>query len=110
MTFDPIILLWICLAFVFCPGIVRLKPGETRGATFGIGWLVLLAVAVATTVLSIILMPKPKAGKPASASDLENPTNDAGREMMVVWGEGVVKSGNYLWYGEKGVRSYKVKA
>lgn len=107
--FNPIIVLWICLAFIFCPGIVRLKPGERRGAVFGIGWLVLLAIAVVTTAISVLLAPKPKANKPASASDLENPSNDAGREMSVLFGEGVIKSGNFLWYGQKSVRSYTVK-
>lgn len=102
---DLIILL--CLVFVFFPRVMRGRPGS---ATFGIGWLLLLVIAVATTVVSALLAPKPKGPKPASASDIADPTNDAGRDMMVIFGEGVVKSPNILWFGDKSVRNYQVNA
>jgi len=105
--FDFRLVLILCLLFVLLPRPMRGKKG---GAYFGVAWLVLLAIAIVTTVLAAVLAPKPKAPKPASATDLEDPTNDAGREMGVIFGEGVYKSGNYLWFGEKGVNSYKVKA
>jgi len=104
-----LLLLLLTLAVVLFPRRVT-ATGPRRPAILGIGWLILLAVAVVTTVASALLLPKPKQGKPASADDIQNPTNDAGREMQVLFGEGVIKNGNILWFGDKGVRTYKVKA
>lgn len=97
----------LCLLFVFIPRPVYARAGS---AVFGIAWLILLAVVVVLTAVSVLLTPKPKGPKPASASDIEDPTNDAGRAMMVVFGEGVVKSPNILGFGDKSVRTYNVKA
>ena len=105
---DSTLILLLCALFVLFPRIVRERP---NGATFGIAWLVLLAIAsIALTVVSALLAPKPKGPKPPSASDLADPTNDAGRDMMVVFGEGVIKSPNLLGFGDKSVRTYQVKA
>lgn len=106
--FDPRLLLLLTLLVVFFPRPVRLKG---KPVVFGFGWLLVLAIAsIALSVVSALLTPKPKGAKPASASDLEDPSNDAGREMCVVFGEGVVKSGNFLWFGEKSVKHYEVDA
>lgn len=75
-----------------------------------VGFLALLIVAVVATVASVLLTPKPKGPDKPKASDLQDPSNDAGREIGVIFGEGVVKDGNFLWYGEKGVNTYSVKA
>lgn len=107
MIFDPTLVTLLCLLFVLVPRPVRARAGS---AVFGIAWLVLVAVAVASAVVSALLAPKPKGPKPASASDIDDPTNDAGRDMMVVFGEGVVKSPNILGFGDKSVRTYDVKA
>ncbi|WP_208759600.1 hypothetical protein [Sphingobium fuliginis] len=55
-------------------------------------------------------MPKPKASKPEQVKDLEDPTSEAGRPVPVPFGTITIKGLNFLWYGEKGKRTYKVKA
>lgn len=102
--------LLLTLLVVLWPKRVYVDKYIRRPAVLGIGWLVLLAIAVVVTVASVLLMPKPKGPEKPKASDLQDPTNDAGREMGVVFGEVVVKDGNFLWFGEKGVYTYKVKA
>lgn len=72
-------------------------------------WIQLL-IAVALAIISALLAPKPKTGKGASAQDLENPTAEAGRPIPVVFGTITVKGGNILWYGDKGTRTYSVRA
>lgn len=75
-----------------------------------VGFLVAFLISLALSVVSYLLTPKPKTGKPASAEDLDDPTSEAGREMSVPFGDITIKSGNILWFGEKSTRSYKVKA
>lgn len=75
-----------------------------------VAWFVLLAISVALQVVSYLLTPKPKAPKPETVKDLENPTAEAGRELPVVFGTITVKSPNTLWFGEKSKRTYEVKA
>lgn len=72
-------------------------------------WLVIVA-AVALTAISYLLAPKIKAPKPEAAKDLEDPSAEAGRPIPVVFGTITVKGLNLLWYGDKGKRTYKVKA
>ncbi len=72
-------------------------------------WLLLLAAA-ALVALTLLLAPKPKAPKPEEAKDLENPTAEAGRPIPVVFGTITVKGLNFLWYGDKGILTYKVDA
>lgn len=74
------------------------------------GWLVALLISLAIQVVAYIIMPKPKAPKPEAARDLESPTAEAGRPIPVVFGTVTVKGPNILWYGDKSVRTYKVKA
>lgn len=75
-----------------------------------IGFLAVLLISLAVSAISYLITPKPKTGKPAAASDLDDPTSDAGREMPVPFGDITIKSPNILWFGEKSVRQYKVKA
>lgn len=75
-----------------------------------ISFLAALAISFALSVISYLLQPKPKVSKPAAASDLNDPTSEAGREIAVLFGDMTVKSGNILWFGEKFVKQYKVKA
>lgn len=75
-----------------------------------IAFLALLAIAVVSVAASVLLQPKVKGPEKPRASDLQDPTNSAGREIGVVFGEGVVKDGNFLWYGEKNVETYQVDA
>ena len=104
---DYTLALLLTLLFVMVPRVVRGRPGA---AYLGVGWLVILAIAVVASVVTALLVPKPKGPKPASATDIDDPTNDAGRAMMVVFGEGIIKSPNLLGFGDKSVRTYSVKA
>lgn len=66
-------------------------------------WVQLL-IGLALSVVSYVLMPKPKAPKPPQASDFDSPTADRGRPVPVVFGSVRVKGVNILWYGDKEVR------
>lgn len=71
---------------------------------------VLLLIVVALTVISYLLMPKPKQPKPGAVQDLDNPTAEAGREIPVIFGTITVKGLNVLDFTEKSIRSYQVSA
>ena len=70
---------------------------------------VAIGLAVASVVLSLLLMPKPKTPKPDAAKDLDNPTAEAGKPIPVVFGTITVKGLNVLWYGDKQTSTYKKK-
>lgn len=72
-------------------------------------WIALV-VMIIINILVYVLSPKPKQQKPLAAQDLEEPTADAGRPVPKVWGTLTVKSINVLWFGEKNVREYKIRA
>jgi len=73
-------------------------------------WVAQLLFAVALSVISYLIAPKPKTPKPDAAKDFENPTAESGRPIPVVFGTILVKGLNILWYGDKGRRDYEVKA
>lgn len=73
-------------------------------------FLVQLLIAVVLSVAAYMLAPKPKQSTNSMAKDLESPTVEAGRPIPVVFGTLTVKSPNVLWYGQKLIREYKVKA
>jgi hypothetical protein len=75
-----------------------------------VAWFIPLLISLAIQVVAYILMPKPKAPKPEAAQDLQNPTAEAGRPIPVVFGTVTVKGVNILWYGDKTIRTYKVKS
>lgn len=56
-----------------------------------------------------LLTPKPKTPKPEAVKDLEDPTAEAGRPIPVVFGTITVKGLNVIWFGNKALRTYKVK-
>lgn len=72
-------------------------------------WL-LIVVALVATALNILLQPKIKTPKPDAAKDLEDPTAEAGKPIPVVFGTVMVKGLNVLWFGDKRVKTQKVKA
>lgn len=74
-----------------------------------IPYLIYFLIAVVVAVAAYMLAPKPKQPN-TPASDLNAPTVSAGRPIPVVFGTLTVKSPNVLWYGDKFVREYKVKA
>lgn len=65
-----------------------------------ISFFIQVAIGLAIAVVGYVLMPQPKRGKPPEAQDLEAPTADAGRPIMVFWGTMEIKSPNILWYGD----------
>lgn len=73
-------------------------------------WWLLIAAVVVSVAISFLLRPKVKAPKPDATKDLEDPTAEAGRPIPVVFGTITVKGLNVLWFGNKGQRTYKVKA
>lgn len=75
-----------------------------------ISFLAALLISLAISIASYILMPKPKAPKPEAAKELENPVAEAGIPVSVVFGTKIIKDPNILWYGDKTIRTYKIKA
>lgn len=73
-------------------------------------WLILAAAVAVSIAVSILLRPKSKTPKPDAAKDLEDPTAEAGRPVPVVFGTMTIKGLNVLWFGDKSLRTYKVKA
>lgn len=73
-------------------------------------FVVNLIVNIAIQAIAYLLMPKPKTTKPAAAKDMDGPTNDAGREIPVIWGTMTVKGLNILWYGDKNTQTKEVSA
>lgn len=75
-----------------------------------VAWFIVVAIAIAVAALSMVLMPRPKTPKPPAATDLDNPTAEAGKPVPVVFGTITVKGLNVLWYGDKAAIDKKVKA
>ncbi|MDQ0317728.1 hypothetical protein [Amorphus orientalis] len=60
-----------------------------------------LLLGLALMIIGYVLMPKPKGPKPPAVTELEGPTAEAGRPIMVIFGEVTIKSPNFLWWGNK---------
>lgn len=71
---------------------------------------VAVGAAIVAVALTLIFRPKPKAAKPDSVKDLEDPTAEAGRPFPVVFGTITVKGLNVLWFGNKQVETYMKSA
>lgn len=69
-------------------------------------WQLLLAIAV--DIAGYLLTPKPSNN--TSAEDIQAPTAESGKTMTVIFGTRSVKSPNVLWFGNKQIRTFKVKA
>ena len=74
-----------------------------------VAFLIPLLIGIALNIVAYLLAPKPKAAKPDAAKEMEGPTAEAGREVCVPFGTILVKSPNALWWGDKSMRTYKVK-
>ena len=68
-----------------------------------------LLLGLVLNVVAYLIMPKPKQAKPAAAQDMEDPVAEAGKPIPVVFGTITVKGLNVLWFGEKAIRTYKIK-
>lgn len=73
-------------------------------------WLVSVIVAVVLTAAQVLLTPRPKQPKPPEVRNLEDPTAEAGRPVLVVFGTIKVMSPNVLWSGDKATKTYQVNA
>lgn len=71
-------------------------------------WWVLVAILVATTVLTALLQPKSKPPKPSALGDFQAPTAEEGRVVSVIFGTVKVAGPNVIWYGD--FHAYPIKA
>lgn len=72
-------------------------------------FIAMFVVSLVLSYAAYLLAPKPKQPK-FEAADLKNPTTSAGRPIPVIFGTVTLKSPNVLWFGEKAVQTYKVRA
>lgn len=70
--------------------------------------LIFLIVAIGLTALSYLLAPKPKAPKPSSTEDLNDPVAEAGMPVPVVFGTITLKGLNAMMTTDKRKIKYKV--
>lgn len=61
-------------------------------------------------VISYALAPKPKQPKPEAAKQMDDPVAEAGIERPVLFGTMIMKQLNVLWFGDKRMHEYEVKA
>lgn len=74
-------------------------------------FLAQILVAIAMMVLSYVLTPKAKTPRSEStAEDMDDPTCEAGKPIAVIFGTVTIKSPNILWWGDKRMHEYDVKA
>lgn len=74
-------------------------------------FLIQLVVAIVLAVISYALMPKTKSQSQSNTStEMENPVVTAGSPIAVPFGEVLIKSPNILWYGDKSMETFQVKA
>ncbi len=73
-------------------------------------WFIPLLIGIGLSIVSQLLMPKPKTPKPPAAQDLEEPTADANKPVCVIFGTITIKGLNVLHSGDKSIRNYQVKA
>ncbi|MBH0113258.1 hypothetical protein I5E68_09900 [Novosphingobium sp. YJ-S2-02] len=73
-------------------------------------FLVTFLIALAVNIVAYLITPKPKMAKPEAAKSLEDPTAEAGKPVCVPFGSLTIKDPNVLYFGEKSINTYKVKA
>ena len=59
-----------------------------------------IVVALVIGALSYILAPKPPKPEPHSLDQFDVPVVDAGKEIVVVFGDVWLKDPNVVWYGD----------
>lgn len=69
-----------------------------------------LVISTTLMVVGYLLTGKAKQEKTEDVQDLEAPTAEAGRPIPVPFGEMEITGLNCLWYGEKSVQKFNVKA
>lgn len=73
-------------------------------------WLGQLLVGLFLNIVSYLLAPKPKQEQPPSTEDLQEPTAEAGRPMVVVMGSMRLKGANLIGAWDKQSVHRKAKA
>lgn len=61
-------------------------------------WNIILFVV--SSLVSILLAPKPQNAKAAGLDEFSAPTAEAGREIPVLFGTRLIKGANVVWYGD----------
>lgn len=74
------------------------------------GFWLLLALFVASTVVSALLQKRPKDVQPAGIGDFTAPTADETRVVPVIWGTVKLSGPNVIWYGDLRLRSIRVRS
>ena len=69
-----------------------------------------LLIGVAFLALSYILAPKPRGPRRPSVTDLQDPTAEAGRPVMVIFGSIEVRGLNILYSGQKDINVREIDA
>lgn len=72
-------------------------------------WLIQLAIAIAVSAVSYVLMPKPKGPKPGAVEQSESPTAEAGRPVPKLWGTARVSETNVLGFWDKSSLQSQIK-
>ena len=73
-------------------------------------WLVSLLISVAMSVVSYVLMPKPKTSSGDTTKEMDDPVAEAGKPISMVFGTMTKKELNVLGFWDKSFRKYKVDA
>lgn len=68
-----------------------------------------IALLVISTIITILLAPKPAKPKPASLDDFDIPTADPSRPIPVVFGTVHITGANCVWYGNLNADPIKEK-
>lgn len=68
-----------------------------------------IIIGLGMMILGYILMPKPKTAQPEETKEMEAPTAEAGRPIMVIFGEVTVSSPNFLWWGDREFVEHNVR-
>ena len=67
-----------------------------------------LLVSVAIQIVGYLLLPTTPEETPASLSDFDDPTAEAGRPIIVMWGSGTITGLNILDYNDKAISKRNV--
>jgi len=74
-----------------------------------ITWVILI-VALVAAIYVYANMPSAPSKKPPSLADLQTPTVEDGREILMVFGEQVIDDNNELWHGDLQTTPIKTKS
>lgn len=69
-----------------------------------------LIIAILAAIYVYASMPGTPSKKPPSLADLQTPTVEDGREILMVFGEVVIDDNNELWHGDLQTTPIKTKS